>query len=171
MPPVDYTLGSDFDGFNITMLQGTVKQLPPTCCRFCFIIVEKIMPATCSTGRKIILKNIAVDFIWIAVKNNKQVWDVVIVDNNPKSGNSRGINCYCQVFCLLGGGDVVNGCGAHRSGVVDFYSIGPGEGHPWQDAPLFTNRYTVTNCSLSCFLTLAFARAYLPHSDPAGWVL
>ena len=55
--------------------------------------------------------------------------------------------------------------------LVDLYSIEPGEGHPWIGAPLFINRYTVTNCSLSCSLTLALIRAALPHSDPAGWVL
>ena len=81
------------------------------------------MPATCSTAAKIILKNIAVDLTGVAVEYNQQVWDVVVVDNNTQAGNSRGIDCYGQIFCLLGGGDAVNGCGAHRSGVVDLHIL------------------------------------------------
>ena len=95
MPPVDYTLGSDFDGFNITMLQGTVKQLPPRCGRLCLIIVQQFKPTTCSTAAKIILKNVTVDLTGVAVEYNQQMRNVIIVDNNPKSGNSRGIDCYC----------------------------------------------------------------------------
>ena len=88
------------------------------------------MPAASSTRRKIILKNVTVDLTGVAVEYNQQMGDVIIVDNNTQAGNSRGIDCYCQQLRLFCGGDAVDGCGAHRSGVVDFYSIGAGEGHP-----------------------------------------
>ena len=71
------------------------------------------MPPPSGTAAKIILKNVTVDLTGVAVEYNQQMRNVIIVDNNPKSGNSRGIDCYCQIFCLLCGGDTVDGGSAH----------------------------------------------------------
>ena len=53
------------------------------------------MPPPSGTAAKIILKNVTVDLTGVAVEYNQQMRNVIIVDNNPKSGNSRGIDCYC----------------------------------------------------------------------------
>ena len=107
MCPLFYTLGSDFDLFNVTMLQSTVKQLPPRCCRFVFIVGEKCKP---TLTLSFIFPSVAINFI-AAGESYQQIVTITLGANNRKVRDGAGLNV---------GADREVGCGCHGVFVVDF---------------------------------------------------
>ena len=87
------------------MLQCSVKQTTPRCCRFVFIIGKKMKP---TLTLSLIFPSVAVDFI-SAVKCYQQVVSVAVGDD-LKMGNGAAVNV---------GADRQVGGGGHGVSVVD----------------------------------------------------
>ena len=134
MPPVCDTLGSDFDLFNVTVLQCLVKQTTPRCCRFVFIIGEKIKP---TLTLSLIFPSVAVDFI-SAVKCYQQVVSVAVGDD-LKVSNGAAVDC---------GADRKVGGSGHDASVVDLLILQHGRGHRCPPLCILTIRHNGINCFL-----------------------
>jgi len=123
------------------MLERKVKQLPPTCCCFVFIIGEKFKPAEAFA---FIFPSVAVNFT-AAVECYQQIVTITLGADNLQMGDGAGLNA---------GADRKVGCGCHDVFVVDSVSLQDGWGDP--SPPLCI--LTICHNGVHCFLCSPVSR-------------
>ena len=114
IPPVQVFRLSHLDGFQITVLQCSVKFTTPRCCIAGFFIRQKINPTNSST---IIFKSVVIHFVGIAVKNHQQIIGSFLFTRDHRKLRD------CAAIHRLMNKSAGSGCSGHVVVVFDSFNI------------------------------------------------